>query len=272
MIWFVKTFMDIHILKLFLALSFQDPVTPVMMGIVDLYHYVRFYSVIILFFVLTMFVEILVNFYQVRGKEKSRMLSNLLIRISSIESVNVSHSTTLEIVWTIIPSLILALIAVPSFVLPYAMDEVIDPILTVKIIGHQWYWVYDYTDLSTSTDLNKSDLVQSSYILPTMVLEEGDFRLLEVDKSSYLPVQTQIRLIVTASDVLHSWAVPQFGVKMDAVPGRLNAVPIFVEREGIYYGQCSEICGVYHGFMPIRVEVVPVEDYFIELLNFEKHD
>ncbi len=248
----------------FFPYRFQEPATPVMEGIVDLYNYICFYLVIILF-VLTMFARILAHFYIKRCAKKPKGLvqgwRKGLLRTTIMKAASVSHSTELEVLWTIVPSVILALIAAPSFVLLYAMDEVIDPTMTIKVIGHQWYWVYDYTDLSNSLDLDKSKLVYSSYMLPTEVLQNGEFRLLEVDGPLYLPAQTQIRMIITASDVLHSWAVPQFGIKMDAVPGRLNAVSLFVKREGVYYGQCSEICGVYHGFMPIKVEVVSFDEY-----------
>jgi len=160
-----------------------------------------------------------------------------------------------EIVWTITPAIILIIIAIPSFSLLYAMDEVIDPILTVKVIGSQWYWSYEYSD---ATD---DSIFFDSYMVLDEDLDKGQFRLLEVDNRVVVPTNTHVRLIVTATDVLHSWAVPSLGVKLDACPGRLNQTSIFVKREGVFYGQCSEICGINHGFMPIAVEAVSLDDY-----------
>jgi len=168
------------------------------------------------------------------------------------------HGTTIEIVWTITPAIILMIIAVPSFALLYAMDEIIDPAITLKIVGHQWYWSYEYSDYCAD---GSEPIAFDAYMLPEEDLEPGNLRLLEVDNRVVLPVDTHVRLIITAADVLHCWAMPSFGVKMDACPGRLNQTSIFIKREGTYYGQCSEICGVNHGFMPIVVDAVSLEDY-----------
>ena len=169
-----------------------------------------------------------------------------------------AHNTLLEIIWTIIPAVILMVIAIPSFGLLYSMDEIIDPAITLKAIGHQWYWSYEYSDYNVST--NKS-IAFDSYMIAEDDLQSGQLRLLEVDNRIVLPVKTHIRVIVTATDVIHSWAIPAFGVKIDAIPGRLNQVSMFIEREGVYYGQCSELCGVNHGFMPIVVEAVSIDDF-----------
>jgi cytochrome c oxidase subunit 2 len=150
------------------------------------------------------------------------------------------------------------LIAVPSFALLYSLEEVIDPAITLKVIGHQWYWSYEYSDY---TNASGESLEFDSYMVPTDELEAGQLRLLEVDNRVVLPTQTHIRLLVTASDVLHAWCVPSFGVKLDCVPGRLNQVGLYIQREGTFYGQCSEICGVNHGFMPIVVEAVSLPKY-----------
>ena len=152
----------------------------------------------------------------------------------------------------------LIIIAVPSFALLYSVDEVVDPSVTLKIIGHQWYWSYEYSDYENSDGEN---VVFDSYMLPDDELSVGDLRLLEVDNRVVLPVDTHVRLIVTSADVLHSWTVPSFGVKMDACPGRLNEASLFIQRPGVFYGQCSEICGVNHGFIPIAVEALKLEDY-----------
>ena len=144
------------------------------------------------------------------------------------------------------------------------MDEIIDPSVTIKIIGNQWYWAYEYSDYN----INDEDILFDSYMIPDDELEKGQFRLLEVDNPVVLPVNTHIRAIITAADVLHSWAVPSLGIKVDAVPGRLNQGSIFLKRLGTFYGQCSEICGVNHGFMPIAVKSVTLNRYIEWLFNF----
>ena len=164
-----------------------------------------------------------------------------------------SHNTLLEIVWTAVPVLILVIIAIPSFKLLYFMDVEPEAELTIKATGHQWYWQYTYPD--------NGNFTFDAYMIADSDLQEGQLRLLETDNRVVVPVGTNVRIQTTAEDVLHSWAVPQFGVKVDAVPGRLNQLWINVEKPGIYYGQCSELCGVNHGFMPITVEVKTKEDF-----------
>lgn len=176
---------------------------------------------------------------------------------TDFSSQSVIHGTTIEVIWTVIPSLILIIVALPSFALLYSVDEVIDPSLTIKCIGHQWYWSYEYSDLESSLGLVNFD----SYLVPEDELEIGELRLLEVDNRVVLPINTHIRVLVTAADVLHSWAVPSLGVKLDACTGRLNETSLFILREGVFYGQCSEICGVGHSNMPIAVESVSVDKY-----------
>nr|VFU78738.1 cytochrome c oxydase subunit 2 [Proasellus hercegovinensis] len=168
------------------------------------------------------------------------------------------ESQAVEVIWTILPALILIFVALPSLRLLYLLDEVNQPSVTLKATGHQWYWSYEYSDFS--------DTEFDSYMTPTSDLSPGDFRLLEVDNRVTLPQSFQIRLLVTASDVIHSWAVPSLGVKADAVPGRLNQLSFVMKRPGIFYGQCSEICGANHSFMPIVVESVSVR-HFISSLN-----
>ena len=170
-----------------------------------------------------------------------------------------THSSLLEIIWTILPAVILILIAVPSFALLYSLDEILDPQITLKIVGHQWYWSYEYSDyLTTQSD---EGFGFDSYLLSADDLTPGAFRLLEVDNRVILPVNTHIRLLVSAADVLHSWAVPSFGIKVDACPGRLSQASLFLKKEGVFYGQCSEICGINHGFMPIVVKSVSISEY-----------
>nr|AWN56214.1 cytochrome c oxidase subunit 2 [Doru luteipes] len=155
---------------------------------------------------------------------------------------------TIEVVWTVIPAVILIFIALPSLRLLYLLDEVYQPSLTLKVVGHQWYWSYEYSDLG--------GVEFDSYMVPTEDLVGGGLRLLEVDNVVGLPVNVQIRALVTAADVLHSWAVPALGVKIDATPGRLNQTSFMVNRSGLFFGQCSEICGANHSFMPIVLEVM----------------
>nr|YP_009117965.1 cytochrome c oxidase subunit II [Pomacanthus xanthometopon]AJE75218.1 cytochrome c oxidase subunit 2 [Pomacanthus xanthometopon] len=162
-------------------------------------------------------------------------------------------SQEIEIIWTVLPAIILIMIALPSLRILYIMDEVNNPHLTVKAMGHQWYWSYEYTDYE--------ELGFDSYMIPTQDLAPGQFRLLETDHRMVVPVESPIRVLVSAEDVLHSWAVPTLGVKMDAVPGRLNQTAFISSRPGVFYGQCSEICGANHSFMPIVVEAVLLEHF-----------
>ena len=228
--------------------GFQDPATPIAQGIQDLHHDITFFLVFVITFVVWMLARTIYHFHASKNPVAAKII----------------HGTTLEIIWTVTPSFILMIIALPSFALLYSMDEVIDPALTVKAIVHQWYWTYEYSDY-TSPD--HQSLVFDSYMIPEDDLELGQLRLLEVDHRVVLPVHTHVRMIITAADVLHSWAVPSLGVKCDAVPGRLNQISLFLKREGVFYGQCSEICGVNHGFMPIVVEGVRLEDYISWISN-----
>nr|YP_009918950.1 cytochrome c oxidase subunit II [Eubranchipus grubii]QMP96530.1 cytochrome c oxidase subunit II [Eubranchipus grubii] len=154
----------------------------------------------------------------------------------------------IETIWTVLPAVILIFIALPSIRLLYLIDEVQNPALTIKVTGHQWYWGYEYSDFN--------DLQFDSYMTPTQDLEQGLFRLLDVDNRIPLPFNQPIRLMITSDDVLHSWALPSIGIKMDAIPGRLNQSGMFINMPGIFYGQCSEICGAGHSFMPIVLESV----------------
>ena len=144
------------------------------------------------------------------------------------------------------------------------MDEIVSPTITIKALGHQWYWSYEYSDYVND---NFEPINFDSYMIPEEDLEKGQLRLLEVDNHMVIPINTHIRIIVSAADVLHSWAIPSLGIKCDAIPGRLNQASLFVKREGLYYGQCSEICGVNHGFMPIVVEAVNLKYYVNWLSN-----
>nr|YP_009144194.1 cytochrome c oxidase subunit II [Aethopyga gouldiae]AKI32623.1 cytochrome c oxidase subunit II [Aethopyga gouldiae] len=168
-------------------------------------------------------------------------------------SSNTVDAQVIEIVWTILPAMVLVALALPSLRILYMMDEINEPDLTLKAIGHQWYWTYEYTDLN--------NLTFDSYMTPTTDLPMGHFRLLEVDHRVVVPTEATVRVIVTADDVLHSWAVPSLGVKTDAIPGRLNQTSLVATRPGVFYGQCSEICGANHSFMPIVVESTPLANF-----------
>lgn len=312
--------------------GFQTPVTPVMEGIVNFHHDLFFFLVMILFFVMYMLFMCVRKFSNVRN-------NNVYI---------VTHAPTLEIIWTLIPALILIMIAIPSFSLLYSMDEIVDPAFSFKVIGHQWYWTYEFMDpdlkyflnevsddnflndftnlknknfmsiwnsvfknelnneelnLGESISLNKNDSSVNELISNLNIdvntlntndnvnslndllyknqnwswfnkLMKGKLRfdsymiagddlintdnykeyLLEVDNRVYVPIQLIVRVLVTSADVLHSWAVPSLGIKIDACPGRLNETWFYMKRPGVFYGQCSEICGVNHGFMPIVVQ------------------
>ena len=224
-------------------LGFQEPATPVMEGIINFHHDLMFFLIIIVAFTSWMVFRCIYFFNE---------------EINPIPEKFV-HGTMIEIIWTITPALILLMIALPSFALLYSMDEVIDPVMTLKVIGHQWYWSYEYSDdCQYTTD---ESLAFDSYMIQEDDLDKGQFRLLEVDNRVVVPTNTHIRVLITADDVLHCWAIPSLGIKLDACPGRLNQTSMFIKREGVFYGQCSEICGINHGFMPIVIEAVSVENY-----------
>lgn len=237
-------------------MNFQDPATPIAARIIEIHHHVFFFLTVVLVFVVWFLYRILYSFWFVLPDNKN-FKSNDLNTLKSLARLRFSHNTTIEIIWTCIPSLILVAIAIPSFGLLYAMDDVIDPEITIKAIGHQWYWAYEYSDYH----LDHNTISFDSYMLPETDLKLGQLRLLEVDNSVVLPMGVYIRVNVSASDVLHCWAVPSLGIKIDAVPHRINSGVLFLQRLGVFYGQCSEICGVNHGFMPIVVKSVKVDNY-----------
>jgi len=282
--------------------GFQIAATPVMEGIVNFHHDLFFFLVVICIFVLYMLVRCIMLF------------NNKTVK----EPIVVTHAPVLEIIWTIIPALILIAIAIPSFSLLYSIDEVIQTSFSFKVIGHQWYWSYEMVDplyllkgygdlykafdegssfwnlvglenLSSTDSKEFSNTVKDaldgteklfsydSYMLPDDAVQYKHERLLRVDNSLYLPVKTKIRLLITSADVIHSWAVPALGIKLDACPGRLNQTSTFIKRPGNFYGQCSEICGVNHGFMPISVVALSIfgdkghlidDEYFAIMFNY----
>ena len=175
------------------------------------------------------------------------------LMINSITCLKISEAQEVETIWTILPAIILLFLAFPSLRILYLMDEIRQPAVTLKAIGHQWYWRYEYSDFI--------NLQFDSYIIPTEDLKEGQYRLLEVDNRIVLPILHEIRVLVTAADVLHAWTVPALGVKVDAVPGRLNQLGFTLNRPGVFYGQCSEICGSNHSFIPIAIESVDLKSF-----------
>ena len=215
-------------------ISFQDGASPVMDEISFLHDQVMFVSPVISVIILWLMFRSVVNKYKYK----------LLV-----------EGTVIEIVWTTIPAVILVFIAFPSLRLLYLMDEIMEPAMTIKVVGHQWYWSYEYSDYDVDS------LEFDSYMVPTSDLEQGDNRLMEVDNCLVLPIQTHIRVLVTGADVIHSFAVPALGIKMDAVPGRLNQTNMFIKRSGLFYGQCSELCGTNHSFMPIVVRGVSLDKF-----------
>nr|QMS48895.1 cytochrome c oxidase subunit 2 [Haementeria acuecueyetzin] len=210
----------------------QDPASPIMVQLILFHDHV----LTILALVVT------IIFYTMLSLVTNKFTNRFIYEAQEVETI-----------WTILPAVILMFLALPSIRLLYIMDETFNPHITIKSIGHQWYWSYEYSDFS--------HLEFDSYMLPTNELKLGDYRLLEVDNRMVVPTEANIRLMLTAADVIHSWAVPSLGVKMDAIPGRLNQTMFNVLLPGVYYGQCSEICGVNHSFMPIAVEAIHLKDF-----------
>nr|AQP26423.1 cytochrome c oxidase subunit 2 [Patawatermes sp. A TB-2017] len=215
-----------------LNLTLQDSASPIMEQLI----YFHDHALMIMLMIITTVFYTLISIMQ--NKQTSRFLL---------------EGQMIETVWTIAPAIILLFIAMPSLRLLYLMDEIHNPALTLKTVGHQWYWSYEYSDF-TKVEFD-------SYMVSQEDLQMGMFRLLDTDNRVVLPMNSPIRLIVTAADVLHSWTVPGLGVKTDATPGRLNQVSFSINRPGILYGQCSEICGANHSFMPITIESVSTNQF-----------
>jgi cytochrome c oxidase subunit 2 len=228
--------------------SFQDPATSIMDGFFLFNLHLLFTITAIVLFVSWLLFWIMQNF----SESDSDVVSNF------------THSNMYEIIWTSIPALILLSLASPSFSLLYGLDEISSPELALKIIGHQWYWSYELSDFNTCSKDNQS-LKFSSYLLTNDTIKEnnliGFFRVLETNRRVTLPTNMHFKFLITSVDVLHSWTIPSFGVKVDACPGRLNQANLFIKRCGLFFGQCSEICGVNHGFMPIALYAVPTVQY-----------
>lgn len=218
-------------------LNFQAPATPVMEKLYNLHTFLLY---IITF--ISLFVLVLLTYICIRFRRKANPVPS-----------KITHNTKLEIIWTAIPILILVVIAVPSLRLHYFMELPQEADMTLKVVGYQWYWRYEYPD--------HGGFGFDSYIKKDADLEPGEHRLLAVDNRVVVPVDTTVKVLLTGADVIHAWAMPAFGVKKDATPGRLTETWFKATRTGTFYGQCSELCGVGHGFMPIVVDVVSKDDF-----------
>lgn len=236
-------------------LNIQDPASYLLQGMLDFHNYIMVFVIFIGIFVCLIL------------KSCVELFNNDINKTP----YNFAHLSTLEIVWTVLPAFLLVIIAVPSFALLYSLDEILNTKFTLKVIGHQWYWSYEYpSDTELYTLTNKNGLNFDSYMISVDNLTKGSFRLLEVDNRVVLPIIENIKVLITSSDVIHCWAVPSLGVKLDAVPGRLSETSFVINRSGTFFGQCSEICGINHGFMPIVIKAVEVDLYnswFIKKLS-----
>jgi cytochrome c oxidase subunit 2 len=213
-------------------MGFQPAASTTMERIADLHNLLLVIVTLITVFVILLLLYVMIRFSERRNPTPS----------------NTTHNTLIEVLWTTVPVVILVIIAIPSFRLLYYTDRIEDADMTIKAIGHQWYWSYEYPD--------HGDFTFDAIMLTDDELKEGQPRLLATDNMVVLPVDTRIRLLVTADDVLHNFALPAFGIKLDANPGKINETWVQITREGIYYGQCSEICGTGHSYMPISVKAV----------------
>jgi len=222
--------------------TIQDPASPALEGMITFHEYLLF---------MLLQVGVFVCWFLWNNNRKP-------------QSEKFTHESLIEILWTFSPAIILLFIAVPSFILLYSLSEALQPVFTVKVVAHQWYWSYEYTDFFSKpkSDRFLAEISFDSYLVSSADLIEGSLRLLEVDRRIVMPANTHIRLLICSGDVLHSWAVPATGVKLDACPGRISEVNIFLKRPGVYYGQCSEICGTNHGLMPIVIQAVPAPLFF----------
>tara|TARA_B100000902_G_scaffold259280_1_gene245518 strand:+ start:1454 stop:2266 length:813 start_codon:yes stop_codon:yes gene_type:complete len=218
-------------------LGFQEPASQTMRDIVWFHDYMLLPIIVaISVFVLFLMAYAMIRFRASRNPNPSKRTHNVLV----------------EIIWTLVPCLILIVMAVPSFKVLYSQDTIPKADVTIKAIGYQWYWGYEYPD---------ENIIFDSYMIEEKDLKEGQPRLLAVDNAIVVPVNKVVKVLITANDVLHAWALPSFGVKRDAMPGRINETWFKAEKEGTYYGQCSELCGIKHAFMPIEVRVVSDEEY-----------
>ena len=227
-------------------MGMQAPATPVKDRLQAFHNELLIIITLITLFVLGLLLYVIVRFHHQRNPVPTRT----------------SHHTVIEMLWTVVPVIILVIIAIPSFKLMYYMDRVPDPDMTIKVTGHQWYWSYEYPD--------QGGLAFDSNLIPEADLKPDQKRLLDVDNPLVVPVDTTIRVLITGTDVIHSWFVPPFGVQEYAIVGRINESWMRVEHDGVYYGQCNQICGVNHAFMPIKVQAVSKDDFQHWLVDAKK--
>lgn len=222
-------------------MNLQEAASPVMEGLHDMHNLLLYVITGISLTVLVLLVYIFYKFHHKRNPIPATF----------------THNSTLEIIWTVIPVIILIIVGIPSIRLLHKMETPVNAEVTIKAIGHQWYWSYEYPDNNN----NGKNFRFDSYMLDEKDLKPGQLRLLDVDNPMVVPVNTVIRVLITADDVLHSFAVPSLGIKRDAAPGRINETWFSIKKSGMYYGQCSELCGAKHGFMPIAIKAVSKEEY-----------
>nr|ABB01969.1 cytochrome oxidase subunit II [Maoricicada otagoensis maceweni]ABB01972.1 cytochrome oxidase subunit II [Maoricicada nigra frigida]ABB01973.1 cytochrome oxidase subunit II [Maoricicada nigra frigida]ABB01979.1 cytochrome oxidase subunit II [Maoricicada mangu mangu] len=220
-------------------MNMQDAVSPLMEQLMFFHDHVLVILIMITIIVAYMMLMLVLN----------KIINRLLL-----------EGQLIEFIWTLLPAMTLIFIALPSLRLLYMLDEINNPLLTLKVIGHQWYWSYEYSDFF--------DVEFDSYMKSTIDMSKNEFRLLDVDNRVILPFNIQIRLLISSFDVIHSWAMPSMSLKVDAVPGRLNQMGMLISRPGISYGQCSEICGANHSFMPIVIESISMKMFINWLINY----
>nr|ASU53108.1 cytochrome oxidase subunit II [Trichaitophorus recurvispinus] len=220
-----------------MKLSFQNSNSPLMEQLIFFHDHTIFIILMIMFMITYMMMFIIKN---------------------KFINIKISENQMIEFIWTAIPPIILIFIALPSLHLLYLMDEIKSPIMTIKIFGHQWFWSYEYSDFS--------NIEFDSYMTNSM--KKQSFRLIEVDNKTILPYKFNIRLLISSDDVIHSWTIPSLAIKIDAVPGRMNQINLYMNRPGIYFGQCSEICGINHSFMPIQIESINLNKFIMWIKNF----
>nr|WMV00392.1 cytochrome oxidase subunit II [Maoricicada tenuis] len=220
-------------------MNMQDAVSPLMEQLMFFHDHVLVILIMITIIVAYMMLMLVLN----------KIINRLLL-----------EGQLIEFIWTLLPAMTLIFIALPSLRLLYMLDEINNPLLTLKVIGHQWYWSYEYSDFF--------DVEFDSYMKSMIDMGKNEFRLLDVDNRVILPFNIQIRLLISSFDVIHSWAMPSMSLKVDAVPGRLNQMGMLISRPGISYGQCSEICGANHSFMPIVIESISIKMFIDWLINY----
>nr|AAD40264.1 cytochrome oxidase II [Trama caudata]AAD40280.1 cytochrome oxidase II [Trama rara]AAD40281.1 cytochrome oxidase II [Trama rara] len=218
-------------------MNFQNSNSPLMEQLIFFHDHTMFIIMMIIFLISYMMMFIIYNNYI---------------------NIKISENQFIEFIWTIMPPIILIFIALPSLHLLYLMDEMKAPILTIKILGHQWYWSYEYSDFP--------NIEFESYMINN--INKENFRLIEVDNKTILPFKYNIQLLISSEDVIHSWTIPSLAIKIDAIPGRMNQINLFMNRPGLYFGQCSEICGINHSFMPIQIESINLNNFILWIKNF----